>query len=195
MLELINGFKGYEVIWEAGNGKELTRKLCESSVPDMVLLDISMPLMDGFETARWLTHHYPDVRILVLSMSYDDDAVLRMLKCGVSGYILKNAASSELKVALRALAKKGTYFTAGVNDTLVRSFNRKSEPVASLSEQEIEFLKLVCSDLPYKSMAPILEVKESRIEKIRSKLFKKLQIRSRVGLVVYAIRNGIFRVG
>lgn len=195
MAELINGFKGYEVIWEAGNGKELTRKISEGVVPDIVLLDISMPLMDGYETARWLTEHYPDVKILVLSMSYDDDTVLRMLKCGVAGYILKNAASAELKAALRALSKKGTYFTKQVNDALVHSFNRKSKPVTTLNEQEIEFLKLLCSDLPYKSMAPLLEVKESMVEKIRSKLFKKLQTRSRVGLVVYAIRNGIYRVG
>lgn len=194
MKELVSGFKGYEVIWEAANGKELLEKFPAEVLPDIILLDINMPVMDGFETVRWLGKQYPDIKILVLSMIKDDESVLRLLKSGVNGYLLKNADSSELHAALRAIKKNGSYFTEGVNDAMVRSFSRKKEPAGKLSEKEIEFLKLICTDLPYKSFPIHMDVSERDIEYMRNRLFRKLEVNSRVGLVVYAIRQGIFRV-
>lgn len=194
MLELVNGFKGYEVIWEAAHGKELLEKLATEGLPDIILLDISMPVMDGFETVRWLGKQYPGIKILVLSMIKDDESVLRLLKSGVNGYLLKNADSSELHAALRAIRKNGCYFTDGINEAMVRSFSRKKEPAGKLSEKEIEFLKLICTDLPYKSFHMHMDVTERDTEYMRTKLFKKLEVNSRVGLVLYAIRQGIFRV-
>ena len=194
IAELINGFSDYIVALEAENGKDFTRRLFPQQVPDIVLLDISMPVMDGFETAAWLEEHHPQVKILALSMSNDDDTVLRMLKCGVDGYILKNADPSELRAALDALGANGSYYSGSVSEILVRDLKSKKEPEAELSEREIAFLKLACTELPYKSFAPFMKVSPRVVEATRETLFRKLEVGSRVGLVVYAIRNGIYKV-
>jgi len=127
-------------------------------------------------------------------MSNDDDTVLQMLKCGVDGYILKNADPSELRAALDALGANGSYYSGSVSEILVRDLKSKKEPEAELSEREIAFLKLACTELPYKSFAPFMEVSPRVVEATRETLFRKLEVGSRVGLVVYAIRNGIYKV-
>src|SRR3712207_2962252 len=86
MLELVNDFEGYTVVWEAENGKDFTQKINTQNAPDIVLLDISMPIMDGFQTADWIGEHYPDVKTLALSMHNDDESIMKMLRAGVNGY-------------------------------------------------------------------------------------------------------------
>lgn len=194
LVELINGFSGYTVILEAEHGKDFIRKLFPEKIPAIVLLDISMPVMDGFETAKWLQEHHPDTKILALSMSNDEDTVLRMLKCGVDGYILKNADPSELRMALEALEVDGSYYSRSVSDILKRDLINDKQQRIELSEREIEFLKLACTELPYKSFSPFLHVSPRVVESIRESLFKKLDVASRVGLVLYAIKRGIFKL-
>jgi len=194
MLELINDFSGYTVLWEAENGKDFTQKISPQNLPDVVLLDISMPIMDGYETARWLEQRYPEVKILALSMHNDDESILKMLKSGVNGYILKNADPSELEQALKTLTQKGSYFSGRVTEILVRSLHQPKPPEVDLNDREKEFLKLACTELPYKSFAPILEVHPRTVEAIRETLFRKLEVVSRVGLVIYAIKHGIFTI-
>jgi len=194
MLELVNGFSGYHVSLEAENGRDFIQKLFPENIPDIVLLDISMPVMDGYETARWLQNHHPDVKILALSMSDDDDTVLRMLQCGVDGYVLKNADPSELRMALDAMEVNGSYYSSSVSEILKRDLTTKKQPEPALSEREIAFLRLACTELPYKSFAPFLQVSPRVVEATRENLFKKLEVVSRTGLVVYAIKNGIFKI-
>ncbi len=200
MLELINDFTGYSVVWEADHGKECTQKLTQQKPPDIIILDISMPIMDGYETAQWIEQRYPEVKILALSMHNDDETITKMLKAGVNGYILKNADPSELKTALKKLQEEEFYYSHRVTEILVKTFHRKKEVVVELSEREIEFLKLACTELPYKSFAPILneqkkfKVNARVIEDIREKLFKKLQVTSRMGLMRYAIKHGIYKI-
>ncbi|MDX5483205.1 MAG: response regulator transcription factor [Hymenobacteraceae bacterium] len=194
LQELINGFSGFTVSLEADNGKDFIRKLFPEKIPDIVVLDISMPVMDGYETAMWLQEHHPGVKILALSMSNEDETVLRMLKCGVDGYVLKNADPSELRMALDAMEVNGSYYSNSVSDILKRDLKSKKQPEAELTEREVEFLRLVCTELPYKSMAPILNVSPRVVESTREALFKKLEVVSRTGLVLYAIKNGIYRI-
>lgn len=194
MLELINEFAGFTVAWEAENGKEFTQNIMPQNLPDLVLLDISMPVMDGFETAQWMEQRYPDIKILALSMHNDDDTIMKMLRSGVNGYVLKNADPSELQAALNAIVKEGSYYSNRVTEILVKNINKKKEVKVELSEREIEFLKLACTELPYKSFSPILKVHPRVVEAIRENLFKKLQVLTRVGLVLYAIKHGIFKV-
>ncbi|HEY4651336.1 MAG TPA: response regulator transcription factor [Pontibacter sp.] len=193
--ELINGFSGYTVSLEAENGKDFIQKLFPENIPDIVLLDISMPVMDGFETARWLQANYPAVKILSLSMSNDDETVLRMLKCGVDGYVLKNADPSELRMALEAMEVAGSYYSGSVSEILKRDLtSKKQQQEVELTEREIEFLRLACTELPYKSFSPFLKVSSRVVESIRENLFRKLDVASRVGLVIYAIKKGIYKV-
>jgi len=194
MMELINGFSDYTVLLEAENGKDFIHKFTPVSLPGIVLLDISMPIMDGFDTAIWLQEHYPEVKILALSMINDEDTVLRMLKCGVDGYVLKNADPSELRMALEALGANGSYYSSSVSEILKRDLKGDKQPEVELTPREIEFLKLACTELPYKSFAPILKVTPRAVEATRETLFRKLEVVSRVGLAVYAIKNGIFKV-
>jgi DNA-binding NarL/FixJ family response regulator len=194
IAELVNDFTGFAVVWEAENGKEFTQKISPQALPDIVLLDVSMPVMDGFETAQWMEQRYPEVKILSLSMHDDDETIMKMLQSGVNGYVLKNADPSELEKALNTLEKEGSYYSTRVAEILVKNFNKNKEVKVELSGREIEFLKLSCTELPYKSFAPLLKVHPRVVEAIRETLFKKLQVVSRVGLVLYAIKNGIYKV-
>jgi len=191
VAELINDFEGFEVAWEAENGRDFTSRLVPGNLPDIVILDISMPVMDGLETACWMEQRYPEVKILILTMHNDNKTILQMLNCGVNGYVLKNAEPSELQLALHALESSGCYFPG----TLSRLFSSRSKSTeAELSEREKEFLKLTCTELPYKSFAPFLKVHPRAVEALRDSLFRKLEVESRVGLVIYAIKNGIFKI-
>ncbi|MBD0254227.1 MAG: response regulator transcription factor [Cytophagales bacterium] len=198
MVELINGFAGYAVAWEAENGKEFIDRLSPQQLPDIVLLDIAMPVMDGFETARWMEQRYPNVKILALSMFNDDETIMKMLIAGVNGYILKNADPAELRTALKTLETGDSYFTKHVTGVLLTHLHahqgKPKDEAVKLSEREMEFLRLACTELPYKSFTPFLGVTVRVVESIRADLFKKLKISSRVGLVLYAIKQGIYKI-
>lgn len=194
MMELINDFDGYKVVWEAENGKEFTSRISPQNLPDIVLLDISMPIMDGFETAKWMEQRFPEVKILALSMHDDDETIMKMLQSGVNGYVLKNTDPAEVNAALKALKEKGSYYSNKVMEVLVKGLNKPKIPQVELSDREIEFLKLACTELPYKSFAPLLKVNPRTVEDCRDKLFKKLEVVSRVGLVLYAIRHKISKI-
>ncbi|SDL00351.1 DNA-binding response regulator, NarL/FixJ family, contains REC and HTH domains [Catalinimonas alkaloidigena] len=194
MVELVNGFAGYQVVGEASNGREFVQQLSPQNLPDILLLDISMPIMDGFETARWMEQRYPEVKILALSMHNDEETILKMLKAGVNGYVLKNADPEELQAALQAIDQEGTYYSSHVTQVLYNNLVRKKEVQVELNEREVEFLKLACTELPYKSFSPLLQVHPRVVEGIREGLFKKLNVTSRVGLVIYAIKHGIYTI-
>ena len=134
------------------------------------------------------------MKILALSMSNEEETVLRMLKCGVDGYVLKNADTSELRMALEALEGNGSYYSNSVTEILKQGLTSNTPSEPELSEREIGFLKLACTELPYKSFAPLLNVTPRAVEALRETLFKKLEVASRVGLAMYAIKKGYFKV-
>jgi len=191
---------GYDVLFEADNGKELIRLLENKGVPDLVLMDINMPQMDGYETAEWLRASHPDVKILALSMYDDENAVIRMLKAGARGYILKDSEPGELRMALDAIQNRGFYHSDLVTGRLINSISKKDDDslpatqLASLTEREIEFLKLAASELTYKEIAEQMYLSPRTIDGYRDALFEKLELKSRVGLVLFAIKSGIVKV-
>ena len=119
LAELIRGFSEYEVMIEADNGVDLIAQLKSKGIPEIVLLDINMKEMDGFETAAWLKQHHPEVKILVLSMYENENSIIRMLKAGAKGYVLKDIRKSELQQALSSLVTKGYYYTEMVTGKLL----------------------------------------------------------------------------
>ena len=197
MVELINGFSGFSVRWEANNGLELTRLLQPGSLPDIVLLDINMPEMDGYETAVWLQGNYPQVKVLALSMYDKEEAIIKMLKSGARGYILKDADPADLRAALTDLVRKGFHYSDLVSGTLMSSINRGNEPtpagVVALTKREVEFLKLACTELTYKEIADRMDVGLRAVDGYREDLFKKLNVKNRVGLVMYAVKHNIVK--
>jgi two-component system invasion response regulator UvrY len=194
LAKLINTFEGYQVIIEANNGKDLKSKMTGKEVPEIVMLDVNMPEMDGFETTQWLHKSYPQVKILALSMMSDERTIIRMFRLGAKGYLLKNTDPEELKEALDSLVRKNVYLSEYVSNKLVSGLhNDADEPVKEivLNEREREFMRLCCSELSYKEIAEKLFVSARTVDDYRQSLFNKLKVHSRVGLVMYAIRMGI----
>ncbi|MBK0379953.1 response regulator transcription factor [Mucilaginibacter segetis] len=190
LVSLINSLKGYKILFEAGDGEELQRKISPKFKPDIILLDINMPGMNGITTAQWLKANYPDVCIIVLSMFEDADKVLTMVKLGVKGYLLKDAEPHEFEQALKKVAQGELYYPEFVTRHLVSNFNRKPEQV-KLNSRELEFLKLAGTELTYKEIADQMCISARTVDGYRDQLFEKLQIKSRVGLVLYAIKNNL----
>ncbi len=193
LAKLINSFGNYTILFEAGNGQELREAIQKHHVPDIVLLDVNMPGMDGFETTQWLNKNYPFIQILCLSMLSDEKSIIKMFRLGAKGYLLKNTEPEELKAALDSLANKTVYLSEYVSGKLVSGLQKDDSGLKDviLNEKEREFLRWTCSELSYKDIAGKLFVSPRTVDDYRQSLFNKLKVNSRVGLVMYAIKNGI----
>ncbi len=195
--KLIGSFDDYMVLFEADNGKEIKNKIAQHIVPDLVLLDVNMPEMDGFETAGWLNKNYPKVKVLALSMFSDERTIIKMLRLGAKGYILKNIDPDELKNALDSVMKKNFYLSDYISGKIIsglhKDVDRVEEP-GPLTQREKDFLRLICSEITYKDIAAKMYVSPRTVDEYRNNLFEKLKVKSRVGLVMYAIRNGLVEV-
>ena len=196
LASLINTFDGYKVISQSANGQEFIDCLNPSALPHLVLMDINMPKKDGYDTTLWLKNNYPDIRVLALSMYDNETAIIRMLKNGAKGYILKDAEPLELKAALDAVINKGFYYSELVTGHLIKTIHKiedgsHAKNTFSLNERELDFLKYACTELSYKEIADKMFVSPRTIDGYRDALFEKLDIKTRVGLVIYAIKNGI----
>lgn len=191
LKQLIESFNEYRVTKVLRNGKELVEYLKLSNpLPDLILLDMKMPLMDGKATMKWLKVNYPALKVLVLSMDDDEFNIIQMLREGARGYLLKNAESAEFKEALSSVVNGGFYNNDLVTHSLLNRFVYSAEKEHLLHEREIEFLKLVCTERTYKEIAADMFLSPKTIDGYRESLFKKLNVKSRVGLVMYAIREG-----
>lgn len=201
LASVINSFSGYRVLFEANNGRHFTELLNPDNLPNLVLLDVTMPVMNGFDTALWITTHYPQIKILALSMLNDERSIIRMLRSGAKGYILKDAELTELKKALDSVVTKGIYINELMYNNLIHSMNGSQEleicdhqKSMDLTEREKEFLRWLCTDKSYKEIAAVMFLSPRTIDGYRDVLFEKLKVASRVGLVIFAIRNEIVKL-
>jgi two-component system invasion response regulator UvrY len=196
LAELIRKL-GYTVLFESSNGKELIESLDKDNLPDVVLMDINMPQMDGFAATHWLKINYPKIKVLALSMYDDEGAIIRMLKSSARGYLLKSAEAEDLKRAIDSVYSKGFYYSEMVTGTLFRSVNENEEAgkVANLNERETHFLTLASTEMTYKEIADEMYVSPRTVDGYRETLFEKLNVKSRIGLVLFAIKNRIVHVG
>ncbi len=197
LARLVNSFDGYVVLAEADNGRDLKAKIQQHLVPDIVLLDVNMPEMDGFETTQWLHKNYPHIKVLVLSMLSDEKTIIKMFRLGARGYLLKNTDSEELRKALDSITDKNVYLSEYVSGKLVSGLNKDAESDAKpvwLNDREKDFLRWTCTELAYKDIAAKMNVSPRTADDYRQSLFGKLKVHSRVGLVLYAIRNGIVEI-
>ena len=197
---LIKSFGDYNILFEADNGRDFINRLKPKSLPQVVLMDINMPEMDGYEACLWLKKNHPTIKVLALSMYDNENAVIRMFKAGAKGYILKDCDPSEFKSALDAVVSKGFYYSEMVTGKLIHTISSLDEDdtevknVIQLNEREIVFLKLICTELTYKEIAEKMFLSPRTVDGYRDDLFKKLNIRTRVGLVMYAIKNGVVNI-
>ena len=194
LCALIKYFPGYEVLFEASDGKDMIGKLKPEQLPHIVLLDINMPQMDGFSSAEWLKNNYPQIKALALSTMDAESAIIRMIKQGVKGYVLKDADPEELFRALDHVNTFGYFFNDLVTHKVMKSLTGQSEEVAvlmKLSDREHEFLKYICSEKSYAEIADVMCVSPRTVEGYRNSLCEKLNLKTRTGLALFAVKNGI----
>ena len=193
---IIANFNQFEVLYECENGKELIAKFSNQiNIPNIVLLDISMPIMNGFETSQWIKDNYPNVLIMALSMQDDDQSVIQMVKNGAKGYLLKNSHPTDLEKALTTLVTNGFYYPDWAATKVFASLANPSTVNINhsivITEREKEFLKYSVSEMNYKEIAEKMFCSPRTVESYRDNLFEKLELKTRVGLAVYAIKNGL----
>lgn len=193
LQNIISSFEQFEVSYICEHGKELQEEIKVRKKPDLILLDISMPVMDGFETAKWLKEEYPDILIMALSMQDDEQSLIKMVKSGAKGYMLKNIQPRELERGLKILVERGHFFPDWATMQMITSISEDTISVSlksNLTEREIEFLTYTTTEMTYKEIAEKMYCSPRTIENYRDSLFEKLDIRSRVGLAMYAVKNG-----
>ena len=189
---LVRQFPDFEVVAVCKNGKELLNYLKNSKKhPNIVLMDVNMPVMNGIETTLALSKDFPEVKVIALSIEEDEQIILKMIRAGAKGYLLKDTQKEVLKQALIDVEKVGFYHSNTVKKILKSAENNPKKEIV-LKEREIEFLKLACTEMTYKEIADIMCLSPKTVEGYREALFQKLNVKNRTGLVLYAIKNNIF---
>lgn len=185
--------EGFQVVGEASDGREAI-KLCETHHPEVAILDLSMPLLNGVDTAREIIKSNPHTKVVLLTMHTEEHLILESLRAGVTGYVLKTRAASELVQALRAVCRGEMFLTQSISRTIVQAFLLNAEaPGKSISDRERQVLQLVAEGKTTKEIASLLGISVKTAESHRSNLMDKLDIHDTAGLVRYAIRNGLIQ--
>jgi DNA-binding NarL/FixJ family response regulator len=196
LAALINSYGDCEVIFEANTGREFC-DMVRKKQPDIAILDFNMPDLNGYECSEWLKENYPDVHVLILSMYDTEIMLIKMLQAGVKGFMKKDIHPSELHKAIHSVVEEGYYYSAQTSTKLAGFFrNSSTAPIWSkiMTDQELAFMKLVCSELTYKEIAEELGLNPRTVDAIRDSLFGKLDVKSRVGLAMYAIKYGLVTI-
>lgn len=181
----------YNVLFEADNGNQLKEKMSTPPFPDIILMDIDMPEVDGFESVEWLQRTHGDVKVLVMTMLEKETAILRMLRMGVKGYIHKDIEVEDLHAALDSIAANGFYYSETASEVLHQNLNGLHNSPVHLSEKEREFIKLATTDMTYQQIADKMNLSVKTIDGYREALFRKLNVKTRVTLALYAVKHGL----
>ncbi len=195
VARLMAEFPQIEVVFEADDGTMMMELINSGNLPQVILMDINMQPMDGYQTTLWLNQYYPSINILALSMYEDEKAILKMIKAGAGGYLLKGAMPNELLNAIIGIAEKRFYMNDLVTGRMIRSLQ---SPVItkelSLTVKETEFLKLCATELTYREIAEVLKISPRTADSYREILFVKLSLKSRVGLALFAVKNELVKL-
>jgi two-component system, NarL family, invasion response regulator UvrY len=199
----------YEFLFDVGDGKELIDTISEKDrkLPDIMIMDIKMPGIDGYEAVAWLKTYHPSIEILVVSSIQTEEDIVRMLKLGVKGYLSKIMEPEDIHAALQAIMNKDYYFTDFITNKLVHSLQHEDtmsdkrseqhlvrEIWADLSENKKKFIQYACTEMTYIEIAGLIFVSPKTIDKYRDELFDLFNIKSRVGLVIFAIKNNLVTI-
>jgi DNA-binding NarL/FixJ family response regulator len=193
LSSLLSEFDEINVVLEATNGIDLQEKINSYPNTQLVLMDINMPIMDGYTTTKWIKEKYPQIHVLALSMFEDEKAIIGMLKSGAGGYLLKESKPSEVLAAIKAIINKGFYINELVSGRLLFSL-KQADTKPIFSERELIFLQHCSSELTYKEIANLMNVSPRTVDNYRESLFAKLNIKSRTGLVVYGIKHQLITI-
>ncbi len=194
---LINDFEGFHVKWCAQDGRKAIGLLKDDkNLPDIILLDIVMPGIDGVEVAKWIYENKKKIKVLALTMEEDDNSVIQMLQYGVKGFLLKNISSEELYTALEQVVKFGYYYTPIITGNIHKHIEKKilKKDTPEMSMREKELLDFLCTDMSYAEISKEIFLSESTIDTYRARLFEKFEVKNRIGLVLKAVHLGLVRL-
>ena len=188
--------ENFEVIFEADNGEDLLKAL-ETATPDVIIMDLKMPIMDGMEATIAVRKKYPAIKVLVVTMYDDDKFIIHLMENGANGYLLKNTEPDEIRKSIYSVHENGYYFNDVVNKALLKklvlknnlkpSFNQNVE----LTERELEVLKLICEEKTAAEIAKDIFLSPRSVEGIRQRLIEKVGVRNTAGLVMFAVKNNM----
>jgi DNA-binding NarL/FixJ family response regulator len=191
---MVNTFDKFKVLYTCKNGQELIDKFSQSPkfIPEVVLMDINMPIMNGIETTHWISQNHEIVNVMALSVEDENTTILKMLKAGAIGYLLKDIEKKVLEKALLEIVENGFFHTKNVTNILMKSISSNGKDEITFKERELAFIRLACTELTYKEIAVKMYLSPKTIDGYRDVLFTKLNVRNRIGLVIYAIKNKIY---
>jgi DNA-binding NarL/FixJ family response regulator len=194
-LELmLASFKGFSVVVDARNGVDLQEKIKSVDVlPDILLIDVNMPIMNGAQTAIWMRANYPAVKLAALSMNDNDQSIIDMFKAGCCAYLFKDTHPDDFELALNQIYHKGHYNSDHHRLNFSKLVANQDSEV-HLTEKEKEFLTLACSDKTYRQISVIMKLSERTVDGYRESLFKKFNVQSRTGMALEAIRRGLVKI-
>ncbi len=185
-----------EIIAEADNGEDLLKSIAIRR-PDVIIMDLKMPIMDGMEATKLVRKNYPDIKVLVVTMYDDDKFIIHLMENGANGYLLKNAEPDEILKSIYSVHENGYYFNDIVNKALLKklvlknnfkpSFNQNVE----LTERELQVLKLICEEKTAAEIGKEIFLSPRSVEGIRQRLIEKVGVRNTAGLVMFAVKNGM----
>jgi DNA-binding NarL/FixJ family response regulator len=188
--DIISSFEGFNIPIQANDGRELIEQIAKAPIlPDICILDISMPNLNGFETIKEIRKRWSSIKVLALSMYNNEFSIIKMLTSGANGYLPKNTNPQHLQRALAAIYYTGYYDS----EQAIKNVSGPNQQL-KFTEREVEFLGHCCSELSYRQIGELMGISVRTVEGYRDALFEKLDIKSRAGLVMYALRNGIMPI-
>ena len=190
-------YTNIKFVFEAENGEDLIQKVSDNEAPDVILMDLKMPVKDGIETTKYLNKHFPAIRIIILTMYEDERFVGHLMDSGANGYLLKSTEPSEIKKAITDVIRTGFYLNNFVNKVLIKKnyakqkFNPNLNNEVVISEREKEVLTLVCMEFTAQEIAQKMEISARTVEAIKDRLMERFGVKNSVGLVFYAMKNSL----
>ncbi len=190
-------YTNIKFVFEAENGEDLVQKVTDNECPDVILMDLKMPVKDGIETTKYLNKHFPAIKVIILTMYEDERFVGHLMDSGANGYLLKSTDSSEIKKAINDVMRTGFYLNNFVNKVLIKKnyakqkFNPNLNSEVVISEREKEVLTLVCMEFTAQEIAQKMEISARTVEAIKDRLMERFGVKNSVGLVFYAMKNSI----
>lgn len=195
---LLEDYDDIKVVLEANNGQDLLDKLTSTTLPDVLLLDLQMPILNGVDTAKILKERYPEIKIIILSTHYSKAFIINMIEVGASAYLPKDTAPDEVTLTIRNVHNNGFYYNKEVwtiiQDNMTKKQNKKSSFTPQLTKREAEILQLICEQQTATEIAKKLFISRRTVEGHRNNLLQKLNCRNIAGLVAYAIQNQLVRI-